>query len=152
MPFLKIWVIHKKSPCFPRCSNLLDHLSQDVPIISSFFHIFAQHVPNFFPQIFFHFPTIFQISSHFPGIPQVFSRRFSQFFPERTSHFRCRPRWFLEEAAGFLAKELRDWSQAWAIHGGMGWGYDHRKSRHPWEHDGYYMELIWNIMDGDMEN
>jgi hypothetical protein len=34
----------------------------------------------------------------------------------------------------------------------MGWGYDHRKSRHPWEHDGYYMELIWNIMDGDMEN
>jgi hypothetical protein len=22
----------------------------------------------------------------------------------------------------------------------MGWGYDHRKSRHPWEHDGYY---IW---------
>lgn len=129
-------------PSFPGCSNHFIIFSYLCPTCSQFFPA----------DFFFHFPTIFQISSHFPGIPQVFPRRFSQFFPERTSHFRCRPRWFLEEAAGFLAKELRDWSQAWAIHGGMGWGYDHRKSRHPWEHDGYYMELIWNIMDGDMEN
>ena len=157
MPFLKIWVIHKKLPCFPRCSNLLDNLSQDcqsfhhfVIFLPDMFSIFSR---RFFP-IFQPFSTFF---SHFPGFPQVFPKIFT-IFPERTSHFRCRPRWFLEEAAGFLAKELRDWSQARAIPGGMGrWGNFYGDMTienpigNPWKHDGYYMELIWNIL-GDMEN